>query len=134
NTQSAVDKLPSLLTTPQSQMVRATGTADVRPHSVVPPVVPEGVTEGVTRGTAVHSINTKGAPADAVAPSVKPCASSTEGTGVHSSASAGTDCPGEGSNLHPIAGTWPSTMRVCQFRHPGSQTKKGIRGGGRPKG
>ena len=28
-------------------------------------------------------------------------------------------CPGEGSNLHPITGTWPSTMRVCQFRHPG---------------
>ena|GEM_PF-3944662 len=30
------------------------------------------------------------------------------------------ECPGEGSNLHSLAATWPSTMRVCQFRHPGA--------------
>ena len=29
------------------------------------------------------------------------------------------DCPGGDSNPHSLAATWPSTMRVCQFRHPG---------------
>ena len=29
-------------------------------------------------------------------------------------------CRGRDSNPHALAGTWPSTMRVCQFRHPGS--------------
>lgn len=30
-----------------------------------------------------------------------------------------TNCPGLESNQHALAGTWPSTMRVCLFRHPG---------------
>lgn len=37
------------------------------------------------------------------------------------------ECPGEGSNLHLIAETWPSTMRVCQFRHPGKGASRDIR-------
>ncbi len=28
-------------------------------------------------------------------------------------------CPEQESNLHPLMRTWPSTMRVYQFRHPG---------------
>ena len=33
-------------------------------------------------------------------------------------------CPGQESNLHSLAGTWPSTMRVYQFRHPGFSKKQ----------
>ncbi len=127
NTQGAVGKLPSVLPAPDLQTMRATGTADARPDPVVPPVVPvvvpEGVTGGVAAVTAMHSANAKGATAGAVAPHVKPCHSSAQDTSEHPLASAGTYCPGEGSNLHPLTGTWPSTMRVCQFRHPGIETK-----------
>ncbi len=28
-------------------------------------------------------------------------------------------CPEQESNLHPLARTWPSTMRVYHFRHLG---------------
>ncbi len=28
-------------------------------------------------------------------------------------------CPEQESNLHSVTGTWPSTMRVYHFRHPG---------------
>ena len=30
-------------------------------------------------------------------------------------------CPGQESNLHSLAGTWPSTMRVYHFRHLGNR-------------
>ena len=33
------------------------------------------------------------------------------------------DCPGGDSNPHSLKATWPSTMRVCQFRHPGGEAK-----------
>ncbi len=32
---------------------------------------------------------------------------------------AGEKCPGQESNLHSLARTWPSTMRVYHFRHLG---------------
>src|SRR5439155_23083637 len=91
---------------------------------VVRPVVPAGVTGAVAGDIAMHRVNKRGATDQIVAPHAKPCNSSSLVTAGHRPASAGAHCPGEGSNLHPLTGTWPSTMRVCQFRHPGKPKQK----------
>ena len=122
NIRAAVCGLPDLLKREQGDTGGTPGQDDKSVLAVVLPVVPTSFTEGhelppVDTNMGCAGDGLERATGDGA--SCKALGKEELGTDSHGATSADRKCPGEGSNLHSLAATWPSTMRVCQFRHPG---------------